>query len=303
MIQEQKDPRTRKSFLEASGIVSGVFYNELKNIKSYAGKAGGQAWTPTHSVSVIIDNDRISLGLFEKTDKRPELRCKDVDGNYHTLTKGAEVSVVVERGEDYNDKPQYSARSGDVLILTPAPAQTASQSQGSALAPYKPKDTTGVVAGNARTAAFESLRGTPYDVDVFNEQVEWFANFSDAKRKEYAAANPGLDAFEIGVAVGQSTVIAAGMVPREDVSVTVDSLLAEVFPKSVEVVKALQVVKAPTASKPATKAAPAKKTTPKKTEAADSGFDDMSDDIPFISASPVFDSVTSKSRRMSRYYF
>ena len=32
-----------------------------------------------------------------------------------------------------------------------------------------------------------------------------------------------------------------------------------------------------------------------------SGFDDMSDDIPFITASPWFDMTSSKSRRMARY--
>jgi hypothetical protein len=38
-----------------------------------------------------------------------------------------------------------------------------------------------------------------------------------------------------------------------------------------------------------------------KPAAAGSGFDDMDDDIPFISASPMFDMVPSKTRRMARY--
>jgi hypothetical protein len=35
--------------------------------------------------------------------------------------------------------------------------------------------------------------------------------------------------------------------------------------------------------------------------AAGSGFDDMDDDIPFISSSAHFDMVPSKARRMARY--
>lgn len=36
---------------------------------------------------------------------------------------------------------------------------------------------------------------------------------------------------------------------------------------------------------------------------AGGGFDDMDDDIPFVSASPMFDMVPSKARRMARYDF
>jgi hypothetical protein len=38
-----------------------------------------------------------------------------------------------------------------------------------------------------------------------------------------------------------------------------------------------------------------------KPAAAGSGFDDMDDDIPFVSASPMFDMVPRKLRRMARY--
>ena len=48
-------------------------------------------------------------------------------------------------------------------------------------------------------------------------------------------------------------------------------------------------------------AQPPAKSAAAKPAAAGSGFDDMDDDIPFISASPMFDMVPSKTRRMARY--
>jgi single-strand DNA-binding protein len=42
---------------------------------------------------------------------------------------------------------------------------------------------------------------------------------------------------------------------------------------------------------------------PAPAKAASSGFDDMDDDIPFISASMLYDMTTSKERRMKRNVF
>jgi single-strand DNA-binding protein len=49
-------------------------------------------------------------------------------------------------------------------------------------------------------------------------------------------------------------------------------------------------------------AAPAQRTAPKPA-AAGSGFDDMDDDIPFITASTSYDTTTRKARKMARYDF
>lgn len=48
---------------------------------------------------------------------------------------------------------------------------------------------------------------------------------------------------------------------------------------------------------PAPRPAPA----PRATQSAGSGFDDMDDDIPFVSASMNYDMTTSKARKMARY--
>jgi len=53
---------------------------------------------------------------------------------------------------------------------------------------------------------------------------------------------------------------------------------------------------------PAPRSAPAPRAAPARAPAAaSSGFDDMDDDIPFVSASMHYDMTTSLSRRMARY--
>lgn len=42
---------------------------------------------------------------------------------------------------------------------------------------------------------------------------------------------------------------------------------------------------------------------PQRQAPAGSGFDDMADDIPFITCSTFYDETTSKARRMARYDF
>lgn len=285
-IQEIKDPRTRKTYQEASGVVSGVFYNELKTIKSYPNEKTGKAWTPTHSVNIVVDGDKISLGLFEKTDQRPDLRCKDADEKYHNLAKGAEVSIVVEEGEPYNGKPQYNARSGDVLILTPAPAQAANVPSGGApSAPYQKKDYTGVKVGHAVNVALNVL-GLAEAEEIIAAAKE--ANdLTEKLRAEYKEKNPDLSDYDLGASVGHAVLSASSYV--ETVSAIEEyarQTLDIIAPAITEYIKAQSeptkpaAVKTPTKPKQKPKAAPAK-AKEEPTEAADSGFDDMEDSIPF----------------------
>lgn len=57
-------------------------------------------------------------------------------------------------------------------------------------------------------------------------------------------------------------------------------------------------------AEPAQRPAPRKepqRTAPAKAAPAGGGFDDMDDDIPFITASAIYDMTTSKARKMARY--
>jgi len=287
-IVEQKDPRTKKTFLEASGVVDGVFYNELKTLKSYAGDKG-TVWTPTHSVTVVVAGDRIQLGLFEKTDKRPGLRCKDAEDNYHDLVKGAEVSVVLTEDEPYNGKPQYKARGGDVLILTPAPAQAASAPAGAASAPYQKKDMTGVKVGHAINVAINVL-GLATAEELI-EAAKAANDLTEKLRAEWKEKNPSLSDYDLGAMVGQAVLSASSYVESVDtIEEYARQTLEVIAPAVTEYVKAQSAPakpKAPAVKTPAKKTtkapakAPAKVVEPETTGGASSGFDDMDEDIPF----------------------
>lgn len=54
---------------------------------------------------------------------------------------------------------------------------------------------------------------------------------------------------------------------------------------------------------PPRQAVPAQRTAPRPAAAAGSGFDDMDDDIPFITASTSYDTTTRKARKMARYTY
>lgn len=283
-IVEQKDPRTKKTFLEASGVISAVYYNELKNKQSYTNPQKGTVWTPTHSVQIVVEGDKISLGLFEKTDKKTDLRCKDAEDNYHNLERGAEVSIVVEEGEPYNGKSQYNARSGDVLILTPAPAQAAA-SGGAAAAPYQKKDMTGVRVGHAINVAINVL-GLATAEELI-EAAKAANDLTEKLRAEYKEKNPSLSDYDLGAMVGQAVLSASSYVESvETIEEYARQTLDVIAPAVTEYIKAQSAPakpKPPAVKTPAKKAAkaPAKAPAPEKTSAASSGFDDMDDDIPF----------------------
>jgi len=284
-IEQQKDPRTKKPFLEASGNVKGVYLNELKVIKTYPGTKG-QSWTPTHSINLVIDDDRISLGLFEKTEKRPIPRAKDADGNYHDLAAGAQVSVVIEEGEPYNNKPQYKAVLGDVLILEPAPVKEAAPAAGAQQASYKPKDMTGVRVGHATNVAINAL-GLASAEEIIAAAKEAH-ELTERLNAEYKEKNPKASDYDIGASVGQAVLSASRFVDKvSDIEQFARITLDEIVPAVTEFVKNGNVpkeeVKAPAAKpqKGKAKAAPAKSESPSGASDGPSGFDDMDDDIPF----------------------
>jgi hypothetical protein len=282
-ITQEKDPKTKKTFLMADGKVGAVSIKDIANPQTYTGKNG--PWTPTKRYSVAIDEQWISLGLGEKDT----IRVKDVDGTYMDLAKGMEVSLTVVKGDDYNGKPQYSGKASDVVVVDASGAESAAKPQQAAAggkSTFKPRDETGVVAGNARTAAynfFSRYGGTVEDL------VTFFASLAHNMRIEYGNANPNLDAFQVGVSVGQAITTAASAVNSlDDVEAFVQNYLDEVIPMSVDVVKGLTPNKAVEVVVPGAAKKPAKKNTSKKVEPPVTQevedtptFEDFDDDIPF----------------------
>lgn len=272
-----RDPRTRKEVTFISGKVDGVFFNELKQQKTYAGPNG--PWTPTHSASIVVDGDRVSFGL---TDKQ-KINSKDADGNYHELTRGMEVSVEITEVGEYNGKPTYNSKASRVTVLDVSGAQQPQQSSGGGKQQsFQKKDDTPIIAGNARTAATTFASRIETD-ESLEDLITFFAKVSHDARLIVSENHTEMDTFTVGVSVGQATVAAAQMVDDlDDVEEFILNYVDTLVPHSIAVVKGLSEKKEDKVEKKSSgKKTASKKTTPKKQEEDQPEFEDDQDQVPF----------------------
>lgn len=222
MLEKVKDPRTRKEVLFATGIVKGIFFNKLSAVKTYT--YDGKAWTPTHSVSIIVDDTRISYGL---TDKE-KLNAKDVAGEYHEIVKGMEVTVEITEQSEYKGKPSYSSKSSKTTIINSVPKDS-DKSKGE-------YDDTPLAAGNARTAAVNWVYRGIVDVSSIKEAVKDFAEVSHSVREK--VINNGMSSRDAGFGVGQATVAASLLCNKfSEVEKFIVNYVEALIPASIEIVK------------------------------------------------------------------
>lgn len=286
-ITQEKDPRTNKPFLMAAGEVRAIYFNEIKpeHRKDY-GK-DGKSWIPTHRIVIQIDDDKIQAGMKDfPEDKTPELRVKDAENDkvYHTVAKGAKLSVVVKKGEPYKGVDQYTCFTSDIIVTEPAPEVASSGGKASG-EPRQKADPVELIAGNARNAA--AIMVKRFGVD-FDQGISYAAQVAHNAKIEYAESS-GLGAFQVGVSVGEAIKVAAELAESlEAIPDYITAYLANQVPHSLEVVKGMAGNKEfvtpelpSTESKPkATKPRAAPKATKPKDEPKEEPAP-MDDDIPF----------------------
>lgn len=226
MLEKVKDPRTRKEVLFATGIVKGVFFNKLSEVKTYT--YDGKAWTPTHSVSIIVDDTRISYGL---TDKE-KLNAKDADGEYHEIVKGMEVTVEITEQGEYKGKPSYNSKSSKTTIINSV-TKDSSPSGGKSGGEY---DDTPLAAGNARTAAVNWVYRGIANMSSIKEVVKDFAEVSHSVREK--VINNGMSSRDVGFGVGQATIAASLLCNKfSEVEKFIVNYVETLIPASIEIVK------------------------------------------------------------------
>ena len=268
-LEEFKNPKTRKVEYIISGVVSAIYFNELKTKKDY-GK-DGKSWVPTHSVNIVVDGDKVGLGL---TDKEV-IRVKDTDNNYHDLLKGMEITIPVTIG-DYNGKPQYSGFSSGVTIVSMDGVAQAAQSGGfKQPATTTKRDMSGVHTGHAINVAMNVLADVE-DTDAIVEAAKQAHDLTTKLKEEYAEKNPSMSDYDLGAMVGQSVLSASHYVESvEDIEEIARQTLDEVVPQVSEYIKGGKS----TPKKTVAKKTVAKKTVVKKSkEATSERVDD--EDIP-----------------------
>ena len=229
-VQEIKDPRTKKVMTLVEGEIEGIYFNELKNVKTY--KTNGKSWTPTHAINMKVDGDYVGLGITDKDS----ISAKDADDNWHDLAKGVEVSIEVTVGE-YNGKTQYSALPKNIVVLDASgavddkPAPKASSKGGY----KKSKDDLPIRLGNAITAAtaiaYKSKK-TP-DIDSVLKVAYALVPQIDELRDRLVEQFPNMDAYSLGARLGQCVIVSSQLYATKSSEIV--ALAEEMFNKTCDV--------------------------------------------------------------------
>lgn len=286
-IKEFENARTGDSEYIASGIVEAVYYNPLKTIKTYAND-----WTPTHSMNIVVDGDKIGLGLTDRDGVGSKQGVKDKGGKFHDLAVGLEIRIPVTVG-DYNGKPQYGGRASEVVVTnSEGVAKAGSEAPKQAYKAQK-RDMSGMATGHGINVAMNVL-GDVEDPDAIINAAKEAHDLTTKLKVEYAEKNPDMSDYDLGAMVGQSILSASHYVENvADIEAIARQTLDVVVPQVSEYVKGKQEPEQKEAKKPVAKKVPAKKTAAKKTtkgeatpervddsDIPESAFGDM-DSIPF----------------------
>ena len=279
MIEEIRDPRSRKMVTFISGKVDGVYFNELKNIKTYAGEKG--PWTPTHSATIVVDGTRIQFGL---TDKQ-KINGKDTEGNYQEVLPGCEVSVEITETGEYNGKPTYNSKASRVTVLDISGARQPQQNNsGGQKQSFQKKDMSGVHTGHAINVAINVI-GDLDDVGKIVNYAKKAHDLTTSLKKEYAEKNPSLSDYDVGAMVGQSVLSASHYADTvAEIEPLARQTLDEIVPLVSEYVRGgnTESSETKTSAKKTTKKTPKKEATAERVDddqIPEEAFDNS--DIPF----------------------
>lgn len=229
-VEEFKDPRTGKINKFVKGAVEGIYFNELKNIKTYT--ANGRQWTPTHSITIVVDGVRISLGLTEKS----AVNVKDENDQWVELARGMEVSVDVDESE-YNGKPQYGSRSSNITLLSTEGAVQESSNQKGGSPQFSSKRGEGVSVGHAINVAMNVLRDLT-DPSAIVEAAKEAHTLTTRLKEEYGAENTDMSEYDVGARVGQAVLSASHYVENvADIEALARQTLTGIVPQVEEFVR------------------------------------------------------------------
>lgn len=263
-INVTTDPRTRKQMILVDGKIEGVFFNELKNPKTYTGPKG-QPWTPTHSLNIVVDGTRIGFGLTDK-DK---INAKDVDGNFHQLQKGVEISAEVEENGEYKGIKQYQSKASKVVVLDASGAveQQAPKPQTGGSQSFSKGDKPGISVGHALNGAMIFYKDNPPSEEDLVKVAHKVHDVTVEVKKWYKENNPKMNEYDVGAASGNAVLNALKLgVAMDEVEQKAKDFLVSVVPQVMNYVVGEK------------KAEPVKKEPVKQAQVIE---DEWSDSIPF----------------------
>lgn len=263
-----------KDIKKATDPVNGdYFYIEGKILQMSFKEIDPDQFGNTHRVGVRIGETWVNnISLKTKEGQEPQLRINAGtrnEPNWTQIEQGDTVLIVVKPNE-WKGKTYYNAGvSGIRLKSKGSGGSNSSNGSGGGNRPARSgsKDNTGVVAGNARTAAANWQSRFNGNMDDY---LEMFVGLGSKWRDVYAQENTELSEFEVGVTVGQAVLAASQLSEEESFDVFMANYLSVTVPKSLELVKG------------GAKQSKEKETPKPKTEStASQSLADMDSDIPF----------------------
>lgn len=271
-VQRNQDPITGEEIIVVRGTLDGIYFNKLKTVRTYA-----NGWTPTHSITAIVEGVRVNLQL---TDKE-EVNARDRSGNYHTLARGMEVAIKAEE-DNYTNRQgveveQYKSSAKDVTVLDVSGAVKEPQGGSKTAGNFK-RDNSGVIAGNGFNAAKAFLGGVMQEKDMI-EAAKELIKIGEDIRAWLKEQDESLDEYTIGARAGMALIAACEMSEEySEVEENAKWILSEVLPEITEYAK--EVESGVGSDSPAKKVVkkPAKRTTK---PAPEKPIAELDDDIPF----------------------
>lgn len=248
----------------------------------------------THLASLLIEGvyiNYISIGTKEGREPNIAINTGTKDSpKWVQIQETDEVKVVVTE-KVVGDKTYYSAKRTSIKLVkknaTPgqAPQQTASGNSGGYTA--KPKDMSGIEAGQSLNGAMNFL--ITWGVEPSNENILTYGKqVHDATVKvksAYKIANPSVPEYDAGARCGLAVLTACKLVGTEqDFEAGVVSIAQDILQNVLEPITTY--VKSPVDSTPPPKVtrSPVKKPVVTKAKPVEPAFPDLDDDedsVPF----------------------
>lgn len=218
-IQSMKDPRTGKEVLFAKGKITGIFFNKIKNVKTYT-TAHGQ-FTPTHVVNVKIGEDVVSFG----TTAKEVIKTKH-EGEWIELQRGMTITVDVEK-QISGQYTNYNADKKSLMVLDATPdASEQKTNQGSSSSGGYKRDTTGMECGHAINGAMNLLKGKITKDDDFLEYAKQIHDATVTAKAKFKESNPDADDYTVGATVGNAVLNVCTILPKTKVDQVADKAIS-----------------------------------------------------------------------------
>lgn len=238
IINKEIDRKTKKEAVWAEGVVQFVKLDKFDSPKSF--QYQGKSIISTHSCSFLLkekgkegredDGVWVSLGDIEIKGTTEDLRCKDSDGNWHTIERGVELTVDVTESLGKNGKTYYNAKKSAITIVsTDGVAKKSNTSSGGEgktqeKKPYTPRDTSGMEVGHAVNGGFELIRS---GASLSPVEAAKIVHDATVALKTEEAKNRGVDAsnYDLGASVGHAILNACKN--NQNKEVDVEGLITE----------------------------------------------------------------------------